>query len=243
MVVRVAAPERHKAGGKMMVIGKKHSLMACGLALSMLAGCQSNPLSSGDATSADADTTRAQGAGVGALVGGLIGYAVTGDARGAVIGAAIGGGTGYLVGNEVAKRKQKYASEEDFLDAEIASAKEYNATARSYNKQLRGDIAQLEKQTKSLESRYKSGRVTKGELEKERANVQRQIASSKKFSEDLKKEYEIKLAVLEDRRKSKGGNDPYVKQLQREIASLKKNMDQLESQSVQLAQLDERLSL
>jgi uncharacterized protein YcfJ len=209
----------------------------------MLAGCQSNPLSSGDATSADADTTRAQGAGVGALVGGLLGYAITGDAKGALIGAAVGGGTGYIVGNEVAKRKQKYASEEDFLDAEIASAREYNATARSYNRQLRNDIAQLEKQTKSLEARYKSGRATKTQMEKERSSVQKQIASSKKVYENLKKEYDIKVAVLEDRRKSKGAGDPYVKQLQNEIASLKKNMDQLEAQSVQLAQLDDRLSV
>ena len=41
----------------------------------------------------------------------------------------------------------------------------------------------------------------------------------------------------------KGGDDIYVQQLEDEISSLKENMDQLQAQSVQLAQIDERLTI
>ena len=64
-----------------------------------------------------------------------------------------------------------------------------------------------------------------------------------KVYEDLKKEYDIKVAVAAERKQVKGGDDIYVQQLEDEISSLKENMDQLQAQSVQLAQIDERLTI
>ena len=59
----------------------------------------------------------------------------------------------------------------------------------------------------------------------------------------MKKEYEIKVAVLDEQKRKRGADSPYVQQLEREITELKGNMDRLEAQSVQLAQLDDRLTL
>lgn len=218
-------------------------------------GCQSNPIqtddpagaqpASGQADSSDATRTRTEGAFMGALVGGLLGYAV-GDknrGKGALIGAAVGAGVGYIVGNEIAKRKQQYATEEDFLDSEIATAREFNQTATAYNTQLRDEIVNLDNSSRLVESRYRAGLASKSEVEAERQTLKTQIADSEKLYQDLKKEYDIKVAVANERRQQKGGGDEYVRQLDQEIASLKQNMDELQAQSVQLAQIDERLTI
>lgn len=219
-------------------------------------GCQSNPnqpdtdyASGGTGGSSiaasdsdDADRTRVEGAVFGALIGGLLGAAIGDDARGAAIGAVVGAGAGYLIGDEIAKRKQQYAREEDFLDSEIALAREYNASTASYNDRLRADIARLDRRTRLLESRYRAGLASKSELESERRNLQQQIDSANKVHESVKREYEIKVAVLDEQQRKRGADSPYVRQLEREIVELKGNMDRLETQSVQLAQLDDRLT-
>jgi len=108
---------------------------------------------------------------------------------------------------------------------------------------MRGEIAQLDSRTQLLESRYRAGLASRNELEQERANLRRQIASAKKVHANVKKEYEIKVAVLDEQKKKRGSGSPYVQQLEKEITELKSNMDRLEAQSVQLAQLDDRLTL
>lgn len=220
-------------------------LAVCLLAGTLAAGCQTSPSQNDTGGSATSDSTRTktEGAVAGALIGGLLGYAIGGDSKGALIGAAVGGGTGFLVGNEIAKRKQQYANEEDFLDSEIASAKEYNETTRAYNTKLKGEIAQLDRDTKLMESRYRAGLASRDEVIREREKVQEEMASANKLYDDLKKEYEIKTAILDDQKKGGGGSSPQARALEKEIAQLKKNMDQLQSQSVQLAQIDERLTL
>jgi phage tail tape-measure protein len=107
----------------------------------------------------DQKRTKIEGAAIGALAGGLLGVALGGDSKvaGALIGAAVGAGAGYLVGNEVAKRKAKYASEEDFLDAEIETATEFNQTAREYNEALRVQIAELDVKSQELRTQYEAG--------------------------------------------------------------------------------------
>lgn len=225
-------------------------LTVCLLAATLGAGCQSNPsqddsgsgYETSGGSSSDATRTKTEGAMAGALIGGLLGYAIGGDSKGALIGAAVGGGAGFLVGNEIAKRKQQYASEEDFLDAEIVSAQEYNATTLAYNDKLRGEIAQLERDTKLLESRYRAGLAGRDEVIREREKVQQELASANQVYENLEKEYEIKTAILQEQQQQ-GGDSPQVRALEQEIAQLKRNMDELQSQSVQLAQIDERLTV
>jgi len=226
------------------------------VAAALSSGCQTNPSQTDDpagplqtgtapassSDSSDATRTRTEGALMGALVGGLLGYAA-GDTRGALIGAAVGTGVGYFVGNEIAKRKQQYATEEDFLDAEVATAREFNQTATAYNAQLRDEIVELESSSGLLESRYRAGLASKSEVEAERQMLKTQIADSDRVFQDLKKEYDIKVAVANERRHQRGGGDEYVTQLDQEIASLKQNMDELQAHSVQLAQIDERLSI
>jgi len=205
----------------------------------LVAGCGSNPAQEG--TSSDQTRTRVEGTAAGAVIGGLLGYAL-GGRKGMAIGAVVGGGTGLIIGNEVAKRKAQYASEEDFLNAEIASAQQFNRSTAQYNNQLRGQIAELQQQTNLMESRYRAGTVSRDVLVRQKQVVQTKIARTDKIQKTLKQEYDVKLAVLDDQKKS-SGNTQRVQQLQTEIQGLKSNLDQLQSQSVQLAQIEDRLTL
>ena len=203
------------------------------LVFAMLPGC---------ATMTDQTRTKAEGAGVGAVLGGLIGYAV-GGGKGAAIGAAVGAGAGFLVGNEIAKRKQAYASNEDFLDAEISNTQEYNKTAIAYNAQLSKDVATLEKQSKTLRAQYDKGTVDKKVLAAKSDELQKKIDSSKKLEDTLAKELEVQTAILADEKKTRPADDQYVVRLEKEVAALQKNLDKLRDGSTQLAQIDQRLSV
>lgn len=201
--------------------------------LTLLPGC---------ATMSDQNRTRAEGAGVGAIAGGLLGLAI-GGGRGAAIGAVIGGGVGFVVGNEIAKRKQAYASTEDFLDAEIASTQEYNKTATAYNQKLYQDIAALDAESKSLRSKYDKGKIKKQTLTAKRDALQKQIASSAKLEKTLSEELEVQNGILEQERKNRPADDPYITRLEKEVATLQKNLDKLRDGSSQLAGIDQRLSV
>lgn len=210
----------------------------------LLTGCVTNqPMNdSAGSSQSDSDRTKTEGAVFGAVLGGLIGLA-TGDKKGAVIGAALGAGAGYLVGNEVAKRKQAYATDEAFLDAEIARTGEFNQTARAYNQRLRNEIAALDREADSLRARYRSGKANKRQLLAKKQELSDKIVKHQEFESTLQKEYEINSEVLAQERKSRKAADPYLTRLARENSDLKVQIDQLRTDSEQLAQINERLSV
>ncbi len=194
------------------------------------------------ANMSDQTRTRAEGAGLGALVGGLIGLAA-GDTKGAIIGALAGAGVGFLIGNEIARRKAKYASEEDFLNAEIAQLARLNSSTYKYNCKLSRDIYALKKQVASLKARYKKRAVKRTALAKKKKEIQKRIEANNKMIEALEKEYKINVAILDEQKKKRKKKDPYVVKLEREIKTLKKNIDALQKNAKQLAEIDERLSV
>ncbi len=196
----------------------------------------------GCATMSDQNRTKAEGTGVGAVLGGLLGYAV-GGGRGAAIGAAAGAGLGFLVGNEIAKRKQAYASTEDFLDAEIASTQEFNKTATAYNAKLSKDVTALEKESKSLRAKYDKGAVDKKVLAAKSDELQKKVDASKKLEDTLAKELEVQTAILADEKKTRPADDQHIVRLEKEVSALQKNLDKLRDGSTQLARIDQRLSV
>ncbi len=83
-------------------------------------------------------TGAAVGAAAGALVAAMVGF---NPAKGAAIGAAIGAPLGVAAGVYVANQKAKYATEEQYLDACIAEARQYNEEARKDVEYMQGYIA------------------------------------------------------------------------------------------------------
>ena len=215
-------------------------LLCAGLAV----GCQTNPSvndGSGGGMS-DSTRTKTEGAAIGALLGGIIG-AVTGDGKGAAIGALVGAGVGYVVGNEVAKRKQQYASTEAFLDAEIERTAEFNQTARKQHENTRREIASLDRETLRLQQRYRAGSASKAQLAAKQSELEAKLAKNREFESVLQKEYEINSEILAQESQSRPARDPYLAQLQRENADLQKQIELLRQDSTQLAQINERLSV
>jgi hypothetical protein len=199
-------------------------------------------LLSGCATMSDQSRTRAEGSAAGAVLGGLLGLAV-GDGKGAAIGALAGAGVGFLVGNEVAKRKQAYASTEEFLNAEIATTQEYNTTTAAYNRKVAGEIKALDKESATLRARYDKGKIQKTTLTAKRDKLKKRIAESKKLEETLSKELEVQTAILEQESKKRPKGDAYIARLEKEVAALQKNLATLRDDSTQLASIDQRLSV
>ena len=178
------------------------------------------------------------------MLGGLLGYVLGGDnkKRNVAIGAVLGGVAGYAIGNEVARRKAQYASDEAFLDAEIRQATEFNRTAAQYNEQLRTDIAALDQTSRDLEERHRAGLASKQQLADQSAEVKHKLAETQNVYDTLKKEYDVKVAVYQDQQQTRRPDDAYLALLQQEIRQLENNLEQLRSESIQLAQIDERLA-
>lgn len=204
----------------------------------------------GCASTSDQTKTKAGGTALGAVLGGVLGYAIGGK-EGAAIGAVVGGGAGFLAGNVVAKRKAQYADREDFLDAEIVRVAEFNETTRTYNVKLREDIQVLTLESEQVRANYAEKREQKKEVEKTRADVQKRIKNAEELRKDLNQELEVQTAILEEERKiqeqakeqPKDQDKARLATLENEVEELRANIAQLQEGTVQLAGIDERLSI
>ena len=103
--------------------------------------------------------------------------AIFGGGKGAAIGAAVGGGVGLLAGHgfgtHVANQKEKFAREEDYLDAVIVSARQVNDETKQYNVSLTNEINTLDAKTTQLVKQYNQKRVSKKVLENQKRIVTR----------------------------------------------------------------------
>lgn len=111
----------------------------------------------------DQTRTRAEGSLAGALIGGglgaIIGHQSGHGIEGALIGAAAGGLTGLAVGDHVARKKARYASQEAWLDACISRAEQVNADAAAYNRSLRNKISGLETRLAAAKASGDTGEI------------------------------------------------------------------------------------
>lgn len=222
---------------------KALTMTAAGLAVAItLGGCQTTT-NQGTDISGDQTRTVAEGAAVGAAAGALLGYLIGGDGGAAALGALAGAGAGALVGNVVAERKAAYANEEEFLDGEIAKARQFNTAARSYNQKLATRVAELDRTASTLLAQYKAGSASKQTLESRRSAVQSDLTKAKEMEETLTEEYRVQVAILKDQRDELGTDDPKVKALETEVTELRRNINDLHQDTVQLAEIDERMSL
>jgi uncharacterized protein YcfJ len=121
------------------------------------------------ASTSDGQLAQAQGTGIGALGGGLLGAAI-GGRQGALIGAAIGGAGGFAYGTHIANRKAQYKSTEEWLDACITQAESKRREAVAYNQKLNNRLAALQKEVRMAKSSGDKNKL---------ASLKRTIASEK----------------------------------------------------------------
>ena len=185
-----------------------------------LSGCATNP----DGTTNDQQATVAQGAVFGALVGGLLGAAVSDNrGRGALIGAGIG--------SSIAERKAQYANEEDFLVAEIRRNQEFIQEADAQNRQLYQEIAQLDRESQRLARQYRAGKASRDALVQQKATVEKQLAKAKQINSLAEKQLADAEQVHQESQQKRGAQDQYTRQLESNLVELKETR-QKSSQNV-----------
>jgi len=206
----------------------------------LLSGCATG-MSDSSRTKAEG---AAAGAGAGALLGGLIG-ALSGGGDEALVGAAIGAGVGGLAGfaygSHVAKQKEKYASEEEWLDACIASAQKVNQETRAYNADLKQDLSTLEAETGALIAAYEHKEEQKESIIEEKEKVDTRLAEATKVLERARFELKNQELALADAHES--GQQVQAEEMDSQIAQLEEAVAELEGHTESLASISARMAV
>lgn len=184
------------------------------------------------------------GAGIGAVVGGIAGYIVGGE-KGALIGAgagaAVGAVGGYAYGDHIAGQKEKYAKEEDWLDACVADAKKTNQELLVYNDTLTMQIDDVRKETAALRKKYKNSTALQARLKERQKNVDQMLATTNTKLEFAKKELEAQQYTADEARKSK--KNDYAVSMDSEVEHLKVTVAELEKRTKELASLSASMAV
>jgi len=209
----------------------KHSMIIHHSSKQLLIASLVGSLLSGCAGMNDQQTTVAQGAGFGALLGAVAGQAIGGNTRSTLIGAAAGGLIGAAVGSSIAERKAQYASEEDFLVAEIERNEAFIREADAENRQLYAEIDRLDHESRRLAREYRSGKASRDALVQQKSRVEKQLAKAKKVNSLAEKQLADANEVYGDSRQKRGSQDQYTRQLESNLVKLKETR-QKSSQNV-----------
>jgi uncharacterized protein YcfJ len=209
--------------------------------LSMVTGCAN--------IQDDGDRTRSEGAGtgaaVGAVTGALLGQIFGGDTRSTVVGAALGGAIGglggYAYGNHVANQKEKYASEEDWLEACIAEAQRTNEAVARYNNELRQQIDGLRRDTETLEQQYADAKTRNVKLKEKKKTVDGLARAADKELTAARSELAVQNAVATEARGS--GQSDYAQSLDNQLETLRANIRELEKQTEELASMSAAMAV
>ncbi|MFZ1327062.1 MAG: glycine zipper domain-containing protein [Candidatus Contendobacter sp.] len=200
-------------------------------------------LLSGCAGMNDQQTTVAQGAGVGALLGAGLGYAITGDRRGVLAGAAIGGLAGAAVGNTVAERKAQYANEEDFLVAEIQRNEDFIREADAENRQLYAEIQALDRESRRLTQQYRAGKASRAALAQQKSRVEQQLAKAKKVNSLAERQLADARSVRQESQQKRGAQDQRTRQLESNVVQLTETRQKSSRNVANLQQMYDSMSI
>lgn len=165
------------------------------------------------------------GAGIGTLVGLGIGYWLGGKdgaKKGAAIGAGIGAIGGAIYGNHVANKKAEYATEEEWLNECLAQARASNEDAVAYNKELKATLADYKAKGGAADSRKIAAELD--ETGKVLAALNQEITEQKKVV-------------------STTASNPQTQELQKEIAALEKQKQEMEQGNKELAAISSRVAI
>lgn len=100
----------------------------------------------------DANRTRAEGAAAGAVIGTVLGNALSRNRNSVPVGAAIGAIIGFLFGNGVAQEKATYAQQEQYLIQLAKRAEDRAVETAEFNNQLQQEVAALQALNEYIDS-------------------------------------------------------------------------------------------
>ncbi len=204
-----------------MTIVNKKSLLVLGLVSTLaVGGCA---------------TTEGQGTVAGGVLGLGLGLLVCNGDSDCITALTIAGGAGgYVAGSYVAEQKEQYANEEEFYNAELERARQYNSTLQAYHEETSTQLAELEAEADRLEAAQAQGADTREAMA---ANLELAQAQEEQLTYNIS-ELTIEIAqseeVLADMRSTK--------QTERDVAALQAEVDSLESLSASLQQSQSRVA-
>jgi len=162
----------------------------------------------------DEDTTKAQGAGLGAVAGGILGAGagallgaasgqgtegiIAGAIAGGVVGATAGGFAGYMYGAKVAEKKAQYANSEDFYTAEISDIQKNTATIRATNQKLSRSVASLQTKKRNLDTALSSGQIDRRTYKLQYDGLRQEVRAVREQAKPVKELVGYQRAVVED---------------------------------------------
>lgn len=217
------------------------SILLVIVAGAILSGCATNQAGG----TSDRQRTIGEGAVVGAVLGGLLGAAVSGHdkGKGALIGAAAGGLIGAGIGSSVADRKAQYAREEDFLVAEIERNEEFIAEADAQNDELYQEIVRLDRESVRLAREYQAGRATRNALATQKASLEKQLAKAKQINQLAQTQLADAKQVHQDVRQQRGPQDKYTRQLETNVTKLERTRQKSGENVVNLQKVYDSMSI
>jgi hypothetical protein len=206
----------------MPLLHQGKSLFVVVLVGSLLSGCATT-----DGTTDDQQATAAEGAAFGSVLATVLG-AATGQRRAsrALVGLAAGGTSGYSVGAAIAERKAQYATEEDFLVAEIRRNQEFAQEAAAQNRQIAGEIARLDRESQRLTQGYRAGQVSRDALTQQQAILEKQLTKAKQVNTLTERQLAETNQVYTETRQTRGPQDQYFRQLELNLVGLKETRQQ-----------------
>ena len=152
----------------------------------------------------DVRKSRNIGKAVGALLGAGAAALATknvddGQKRSAIIvgsalaGGALGDQVGKKLGETAAKRRRQYASEQEFLESEIAASENAIEVRQQDIDEVNSRVAQNEKRVEEFKAKAHLTRKEKEEAENLKQEIERTIAQN----EQIMKDYDEKIAYLQ----------------------------------------------
>ena len=162
----------------------------------------------------DQDATKAQGAGLGALLGGVAGAGlgalagaasgqgtegiIAGAIAGGVVGATALGVAGYMYGAKVAEKKAQYASSEDFYIAEIGDIQQNTATIRATNQKLSRSVASLQTKKRNLDAALASGQIDQKNYKLQYEGIRQEVRATRQQAKPVEELVGYQRAVVQD---------------------------------------------
>ena len=162
----------------------------------------------------DEDATKAQGAGLGAVLGGVVGAGagallgaasgrgtdgiIAGAIAGGVVGATAGGIGGYMYGAKVAEKKAQYANSEDFYLAEITDIQKNTATIRATNQKLSRSVASLQARKRSLDSALAGGQIDRKTYKLQFDGLRKEVRATREQAKPAEELVGYQRAVVKD---------------------------------------------
>jgi hypothetical protein len=185
--------------------------------------------------------TTAEGTVLGALAGagaGAVLALLLGDRKNMAAyiagGAALGGAAGYAMGTYVANKKENYKNTEDYLDACIKEAFEYNQSAQETNRYFEETIQLTQMKIDKIKSEIKDAGARKMAFKNETDNLRKASADCDSAISKLEGELQAQEKAITGCAGDKTGK---VSELEKQLVTMRKQLDDLKAKRNRLADM------